>query len=151
MDYMNMEGFLGTRAPFFMDVVTLIVAVLPFLVGGAIYLAKLKMYKYHALAQRVIFVVSFIVLTYFETGARMAGGFDAFMKDSTVSHDYAFLVLIFHIAIAIATLIIWIFNLLMIKKLLHTNRHKKIGRMVFSGVVATSLTGLWVYALLFVY
>jgi putative membrane protein len=151
MEYMNMPGFLGTRAPFFMDVVTTIVAVLPLLVGGAIYLAKNKQYKYHALAQRVIFIVSVIVLTYFETGARFAGGFDAFMQGSSVSHNYAFLVLIIHIAIAIATLIIWIFNLVMIKKLLQTNKHKKIGKMVFLGVLATSVTGIWVYALLFIY
>ncbi len=151
MDYMFAEGFFGTRAPFFMDVVTLIVAVLPFLVAGAICLAKIKKYKYHALAQRIIFIVSFVVLTYFETGVRMVGGFEGLMKDSSVSHNYAFLVLVFHIAIAIATLIVWIFNLLMVKKLLQTGKHKKISIIVFSGVVATSMTGLWVYALLFVY
>lgn len=151
MEYMYVEGFLGTRAPFFMDVVTIIVAILPFLVTAAIYLAKLKMYKYHALAQRVIFVVSVIVLTYFETGVRVIGGFDVMMQGSQVSHNYAFFVLVFHIAIAVATLIVWIFNLFMTKQLLKSGKHRKVGLMVFSGVLATSLTGLWVYSLLFVF
>jgi putative membrane protein len=83
-------GFLGTRAPFFMDVVTLVVALLPLLVGSAIFLARKKLYKYHAYTQRVIFIVSVIVLTYFETGVRMVSGFEEFMKDSGVSQGYAF-------------------------------------------------------------
>jgi len=144
-------GFFGTRAPFFMDLVTLIVAFLPLLVGSAIFLAKKKMYKYHAYAQRIIFIVSVIVLTYFETGVRMIGGFDEFMKGSGVSHNYAFFVLIFHIAISVVTLIFWVTTLLMAHKQLKLKKHKQAGIIVFSGVVATSLTGIWVYFLLFVY
>ncbi|MEO1954528.1 MAG: DUF420 domain-containing protein [Campylobacterales bacterium] len=145
------EGFFGTRAPFFMDVVTLIVALLPLLVGSAVFLAKKKMYKYHAYAQRIIFIVSVIVLTYFETGVRMVGGFKEFMKGSGVSHDYAFFVLIFHITISVITLIFWITTLLIAQKQLKLNRHKTAGKIVFSGVVATSLTGIWVYFLLFIF
>ncbi|MDQ7067856.1 MAG: hypothetical protein Q9M40_07695 [Sulfurimonas sp.] len=40
MNYMFESGFLGTKAPFFMDFVTLLVALLPVLVYGAILLAK---------------------------------------------------------------------------------------------------------------
>jgi len=145
------QGFLGTRAPFFMDVVTLIVAFLPFLIAGAIYLAKIKKYKLHMLAQRTIFVVSVVVLTYFETGVRMVGGFKKFMEGSSVSHDYAFFVLIFHIAISVVTLIVWVTTLLLAHKQLKLKKHKQAGKIVFSGVVATSLTGIWVYLLLFVY
>jgi len=39
MNYMFQPGFLGTRAPFFMDFVTLIVAFLPLLIGVAIWTA----------------------------------------------------------------------------------------------------------------
>ena len=145
------EGFFGTRAPFFMDIVTLIVALLPLLVASAVFLAKKKMYKYHAYAQRIIFIISVIVLTYFETGVRMVGGFKEFMKGSGVSHDYAFFVLIFHITISVITLIFWITTLLMAQKQLKLNRHKTAGKIVFSGVVATSLTGIWVYFLLFIF
>ena len=56
MEYMFHEGFLGTRAPMFMDMVTLIVALLPFLVGSAIYFAKIRKYKVHAFLQIFIFV-----------------------------------------------------------------------------------------------
>ena len=151
MEYMFSQGFFGTRAPFFMDLVTLIVALLPLLVASAIYLAKTKRYKAHSYAQIAIFAVSVIVLGYFETGVRMVGGFDAFMEDSGVSHNYAFIVLVFHIAVSVITLIIWSTTIFMAKKQIKLGKHKKAGLMTFAGVVMTSLTGIWVYFLLFVY
>ena len=151
MDYMYQAGFLGTRAPIFMDVVTLIVAFLPLMMMGIISLARKKKYKLHARLQRVLFLVSFAVLTYFETGVRLGGGFDTFMQGSSVGHNYAFMVLIFHIAISIITLIIWVTTLLMAKKQLQLHKHRQAGKLTFLGVVLTSLTGIWVYMLMFVY
>lgn len=151
MEYMFEQGFFGTRAPLFMDMVTLIVALLPFLVAGAIYLAKIKKYKYHAFMQIFIFAFSVIVVSYFEYGVRLGGGYKYFIETTTSSHDYVFIVLMFHIAIALATLIVWSTTFIMIKKLLATHKHKKAGLLTFVGVVMTSLTGIWVYMLLFVY
>jgi len=151
MDYMFQTGFLGTRAPIFMDVVTLIVALLPLLLVGAIFLARAKKYKLHAMAQRVIFLVSVVVLVYFEFGVRLSGGFETFMKGSGVGHNYAFIVLVFHIAISVITLIVWGTTLLMAKKQLQLNKHKQAGIVTFFGVLATSLTGIWVYMLMFVF
>ena len=151
MDYMFQAGFLGTRAPIFMDIVTLIVSLLPFLMMGVISLARSKKYKLHALFQKILFLVSVVVLTYFETGVRMVGGFETFMKDSGVEHDYALIVLIFHITISVITLIIWVTTLIMAKKQLQLNKHKQAGKLTFLGVTLTSLTGIWVYLLMFVY
>jgi len=151
MDYMFDIGFLGTRAPFFMDFVTLIVALLPFLVAGAIYLAKIKKYKLHALAQTTIFIFAVVVLVYFEIGVRVGGGFNAFMEGSQVSHGYAFFVLMLHIAIAVATILIWGTSLFRAKKFLATKVHKLLGQISFVGILLTSLSGIWVYFLLFVF
>ncbi len=151
MHYMFEQGFLGTRSPFFMDFVTLIVALLPFLVAGSIYLATLKKYKLHSLSQIIIFSISVIVLVYFETGVRVGGGFNAFMDGSSVSHNYAFFVLILHIIISTVTLILWAITLFRVKKLLPNGGHKLLGRITFIGIVFTSLSGIWVYFLLFVY
>ncbi|WP_294961096.1 DUF420 domain-containing protein [Sulfurimonas sp.] len=150
-DFMFGAGFFGTRAPIFMDVVTLIVALLPLLVASAIYLAITKRYKAHAYAQIAIFAFSVIVLGYFETGVRMVGGFSFFMQESGVSHNYALIVLVSHIAISVITLTVWSVNIFMAKKQLQLNKHKKAGLMTFTGVVMTSLTGIWVYFLMFVY
>ncbi|MCX6075678.1 MAG: DUF420 domain-containing protein [Campylobacterales bacterium] len=151
MEYMFHHGFLGTRAPFFMDMVTLIVALLPLLVSAAIYLARIKKYKYHAFLQILIFAFSVIVLTYFEYGVRLGGGYKYFIEGTTASHNYVFIVLMFHIAISVATLILWVTTFAMIKIFLATHNHKKAGLLTFTGVVLTSLTGIWVYMLLFIY
>ncbi len=151
MNYMFESGFLGTRAPFFMDFVTLIVAALPFLMLGAIYFARIKKYKVHQIAQYALFVVSVVVVAYFEVGVRIGGGFDSFIEGSSVAHNYALIVLLVHILIAVVTLFMWILSLGRAKKYLREGKHKEMGKITFSGVVLTSLSGIWVYMLLFVY
>jgi len=159
MDYMFQSGFLGTRAPFFMDFVTIIVAILPLLVLGAIALAKVKSYKLHAFTQTTIFIISVIVVGYFEYGVRLGGGFDVFIKESHTSHSYALWVLLFHIMIAIISLFLWIKILINARKTQKNNMlpgkasisHKRLGIYTFLGIFLTGFTGLWVYALLFIY
>ncbi len=151
LNYMFDAGFFGTRAPFFMDLVTLIVAALPLLVTLAIMLARNKHYKAHAYVQIAIFAFSVIVVGYFEYGVRISGGFDAFMEESLVPYTYAFVVLIFHIAVATVTLVIWSMTIFRAKKQVELREHKKAGIRTFIGVVMTSLTGIWVYLLMFVY
>ncbi len=159
MDYMFQAGFLGTRAPFFMDFVTLIVAFLPLLLFIAIGMAKRKTYKLHAFTQTVIFIVSFIVVGYFEYGVRLGGGFNNFMEGSHASHDYALWVLIIHIIIATISLIVWVRTLLLAYKAnmrgelvgSFSASHKKAGFYTFIAICLTAFTGIWVYLLLFVY
>ncbi|HHD81652.1 MAG TPA: DUF420 domain-containing protein [Campylobacterales bacterium] len=152
-------GFLGTRAPFFMDFVMIMVVSLPILTLAAIALAKVKSYKLHQISQMVIFVVSVIVVSYFEYGVRVGGGFQAFMEGSNTGYTYAFYVLIFHIAIAVISLIIWVRTLWTARKAIQNNTlpgaasqaHKRAGQITFVGIFLTAFTGIWVYILLFVY
>lgn len=151
MDYMFQAGFFGTRAPFFMDFVTFIVAALPLLMMSIIMLARAKKYKLHGILQGVLYIVSVIVVVYFEYGVRVGGGFDFFMQDSGVEFTYALVVLIFHIMVALITLLIWTRALVMSKKHIEAGTHKSEGRKTFVGVVLTSFTGIWVYMLMFVF
>ncbi len=159
MEYMFAQGFLGTRAPFFMDFVTLIVTLLPLLVALAIVVAKKRQYEVHALLQTIIFVVSLVIFGYFEYGVRLGGGFEAYFQESGVGHNYAIIVLIVHIFIATVTLGLWISTIISAKKdrghkLLpgvHSLAHKKAGIRTFTGITLTSFSGLWVYLLLFVF
>ena len=159
MDFMFQPGFLGTRAPLFMDIVSVIVALLPFLIYGAISLAKNGNYSAHESVQKLLFVVSVIVVGFFEVGVRMEGGYKNLMEGSSVSHDYLLYVLIFHIIISVITLILWVKTLYTSKRYkkqstlpgLNSQAHKKDGQRTFIGIILTMLTGAWVYALLFVY
>ena len=157
MDYMFQPGFLGTRAPFFMDFVMIMVALLPLLVAVAISFAKKKNYRLHALVQTMIFVVAFIVVAYFEYGVRVGGGYEGFVKGSSVSHDYAFYVLIFHIIVSTVGFGIWAHTLITARRDfkkhtlpgLYSLVHKKAGIRAFIWIVLTAVTGIWVYILLF--
>ena len=151
MEYMFKQGFFGTRAPLFMDEVTLIVALLPILLYAAIKLAQKKHYKAHMLVQIFLYVTSIAVVLYFEAGVRAAGGFNAYEENSSVEHGYLFAVLVLHIAIALSTLIFWTFTVFSAKKEIKLGRHKRDGLITFAGVTLTSLSGIWVYLLLFVY
>ena len=151
LEFMNLPGIFGTRAPLFMDLVSLIVAFLPFLMLAIIFLARIEKYKLHALLQAILYGVSVLVLTFFEIGVRFVGGFESFMQGSGVGHNYAFIVLIFHILVSVITLIIWTTTLLTAKKQLQLGKHKRAGWLTFIGVTMTMLTGMWVYLILFVY
>ena len=160
MDYMFQPGFLGTKAPFFMDFVTLVVALLPLLVGIAISFAKRGDYTLHGTLQGIIFVVSVIIVGYFEYGVRLGGGYEAFVKNTHVSHNYLFAVLVVHIVIAVVTLGIWSSTLLHAYKEsrrggvlpgVGSEAHRRAGVRTFIGIALTSLTGIWVYLLLFVF
>jgi len=157
MDYMFQPGFLGTRAPFFMDFVMIMVALLPLLVAIAISFAKKKNYTVHALMQTSIFVIAVIVVGYFEYGVRAGGGYEGFVKGSSVSHNYAFYVLIFHIIVAVIGFLIWAYTLVVARKYdkdrtlpgRYSKVHQKYGKMSFIAIIATAVTGIWVYILLF--
>jgi len=159
MEYMFQPGFLGTRAPFFMDFVTIIVTFLPLLIMLAVLLAKKKMFKLHIAAQIFLFIFSFIVISYFEYGVRVDGGFEAFVKESSLPEQFIYYFLIFHIVVSIFTLVWWSRTLITGMIAYRNNRlpgslsatHKRLGIQSAWGIFLTSLTGLWVYLFLFVF
>ncbi len=159
MDSIFQPGFLGTRSPLFMDIVSVIVALLPFLIFGAILLAKKKNYKAHESVQKLLFVVTVIVVAFFEFGVRFVGGYKILMEGSSVGHNYFIYVLIFHIIISVVTLGLWTMTLYRARRYkrqktlpgMDSNAHKKEGQRTFIGIILTMLTGGWVYALLFVF
>ena len=104
-------------------------------------------------------MVTVIVVAFFEYGVRVAGGYKILMEGSSVPHDYFVYVLIFHIIIAVVTLVLWMMTLYYAKRYkrhrtlpgLNSIPHKKDGQRTFIGIILTMLTGAWVYALLFVF
>ena len=158
MDYMFTEGFLGTRAPFFMDFVMIMVIALPFLVFIAISFATKKNYRAHSLTHQWIFGIAVVVVSYFEYGVRVGGGYEKFSQGSGVSHDYSFIVLIFHIIVALIGFVIWLKLILNARKDserkvlpgMNSAQHKKDGKRAFLWINLTAITGIWVYIILFV-
>ncbi len=159
MEYMFMQGFLGTRAPFFMDIVTLIVVALPLLLAFVIAMARFGFHKTHISLQYLLLVVSVAVLVYFEYGVRLDGGFARYVQTSGVGSGYITTVLIGHILTALITLFYWTITMINARRDrayrglpgVYSPTHRTAGIKTFVLITLTSVSGLWVYLLLFVY
>ncbi len=142
-----------------MDFVTLIVTLLPFLIMLAIYLARQQMYRLHILFQLFLYLFSIIIVSYFEYGVRVNGGFESFAEESSIPKRLLFYFLIFHIIVSIVTVVWWsrtiIAGLIAYRNDLLPGKlsaaHKSLGIQSAWGIFLTSLMGLWVYLFLFVY
>lgn len=147
-------GFLGTEAPLYMDMITVYFALLPLLMGIAILMAVKKKFKEHYIMQMFIYITTIIFVVIFEIGIRISGGFNAFI-DGTITDYYGMATfLIVHIVIAIISVVLW-------TKLIYTGRrdylknqnqhssHKKLGKIVYVGMVITSVMGVSIYYFLF--
>ncbi len=159
MEYMFVDGFLGTKAPFFMDFVTIIVALLPLLAYFGIWFARKGYYSFHIFYQTVLFLFAIIVVAWFEYGVRAGGGFSSFVLGNPRPHWLLISILVLHIVISTATTIYWAKTLWQAYKNHKRGnlpggfslRHIARAKLLLIGIFLTALTGIWVYLLLFVY
>jgi len=151
------DGFLETGAPMYMDIITLYFGLLPLLMGSAILLAVQKKYELHYKAQVTIFVITLLVVGLFEVGVRVSGGFSAFMQESNAHYTFMIVFLVIHIIIALISVVLYsllIYSAVSEYRLHNTpvvKSHKKLARVVYIGMTMTSLTGVMIYYLLFVF
>jgi len=148
-------GFLGTRALWFMDVVTIWFALLPFLLAGAIFLAMRRHYLLHARVQTVLFALTLAMVVLFEVGVRFSGGFLSYAEGSSVAFSALATLLVVHILIAVAAVALWAW--LLVDTLLRFRRegrvamsHRRFGQITYAGMTVTSFLGVLIYLLLFV-
>jgi putative membrane protein len=150
-------GFLGTSAPFYMDLVTFYFGILPLLMGTAIFMAVKKRYELHYKMQLSIFVLTLLVVGVFEVGVRISGGFSAFMEQSNANATFMIIFLLIHILIALATVVLYsilIYSAVKefrLKSAPVVKSHKKLGILVFLGMSVTSFMGVTIYYFLFAY
>lgn len=150
-------GFLGTKAPLFMDIVTLIVVLLPFLLWGSIFLVKRKKYKLHKQTQIMLFIITILVVVFFEYGVRLDGGIKKYLTYTDISDSFVIGFLVFHITIASGTIILWsrlmYLSLKASKSFLpgkFSAYHKKFAKVTNIAIILTAVTGFGVYYILFV-
>jgi putative membrane protein len=149
-------GFLGTRALWFMDLVTLWFAVLPFMMGGAIVTAMRKRYELHKTLQAVLFLLTLVMVVIFEVGVRFSGGFLAYAEHSSVPFGALTTLLAVHILIAVAAVGAWAWLLIDSWRRYRERgevppSHKGYGKLVYAGMTVTSILGVLIYLLLFVF
>ncbi|MCJ7766235.1 MAG: DUF420 domain-containing protein [Thiovulaceae bacterium] len=152
-------GFLGTRAPLFMDLVTIYFGLLPFLVGYSITLAVKGNYRSHFKSQAALFLLSMVMVVVFEIGVRLSGGFSAYMQGSALSYNGVMLYLFVHILIALFTVIAWGVTVYRSMKAFvqegasspYFIQHKKKARWLYLAIVVTSVMGCSMYPILFIF
>lgn len=148
-------GFLGTRALMYMDIVTLYFAILPFLLAFSIYQAIRGNIKLHYQSQFIILAITIVMVLIFEIGVRLTGGFVEYAKQSPLSYDFLLLFLVVHIFIALMAVGGWIYLIISTYKsyqngiLEKSEKHRKMGKWIFSALTLTSIMGCSIYLFLF--
>ncbi|MDY0116021.1 MAG: DUF420 domain-containing protein [Sulfurimonadaceae bacterium] len=151
------QGFLGTGAPLYLDIVTIYFAILPFLLFGGIAFAINRNHEMHYKMQLSTFLLTLVMVVIFELGMRMSGGFGKYMEDVNINETFMFGFLIFHILIALISVVLWtilIYSAVKEYKLQHepiVKSHKKLGMIVYAGMSMTSFTGILIYYFLFMH
>ena len=149
-------GFLGTRAPLYMDIVTLYFTFLPILLFISIRFAVKKKIRKHYLSQLVVYLVTLIMVVIFEVGVRLDGGYLKYSQESNVSIVFLNAFLIVHIIVATLSVVAWSFLLYSSYKSYMTSDafnekvHKYRAKIVTFSLVVTSMMGVGMYFFLFI-
>jgi len=148
-------GFLGTRAAFYMDMVTLYFAILPFLLGLSIRQAVIGNIALHYHSQMAILGLTVVMVIVFEVGVRIEGGFVEYVKMSPVSYDFLLLFLAVHIFIALMAVGGWVYLIITSYRTYlqggkeAMGKHRKMGKWIFAALTLTSVMGCSIYLFLF--
>ncbi len=152
------SGFLGTRAPFYMDVVTLYFVLLPLLLSWGIREAIKGHIRRHIRIQLGVFFITFLCIVFFETAVRLDGGFLYYAQSSRFSLAFLGFYLALHSSIAIIALGGWMYLIIASVKAYRQQgaghpyfaKHKKIAKPLFFALVISALMGAGFYGMLFI-
>ncbi len=155
MEYIVNGGFLGTKAPLFMDMTIIILFLIPLLIGGSIWLAKKEYYEIHHKIQLISFILSLLTLIYFTYNIYSMGDVDLYIKDTII--DAKALIYVY-ITIFIITNIFWYRTLKFALEDssrralpgLYSSSHKRWGKVTAIFVCANSIIYMVVYLILFI-
>jgi putative membrane protein len=148
-------GFLGTRAVFYMDLVTVYFAILPFLLAFSIRQAVIGNISLHYKSQMAILILTVVMVLIFEIGVRISGGFAEYVKASPISYDFLLLFLLVHILVAFLSVVGWIYLIVtsyrtyMKEGCEGMKKHRKMGKWIFASLTLTSIMGCSIYLFLF--
>lgn len=142
------------QAPFYMTAVTIYFIILPFLLASSIFQAVKKRYELHLKSQLAIFILTILVIIYFEIMLRIEGGFLYYKQFTNVPESFMLIYLIVHILIAILGVILWAYLIFSSvkaykRKSLDNKRHKLLGKIVFSLITISCIMGTGIYFMLF--
>ncbi len=159
----GIDGFLGTRATFMLDVVVLaMLAVLP-LLGWSIYLVKYRnQYALHKKIQLTLGGVLLVTVILFELDMRVNGWRDRaeaspyFGQEGSI--DWVAIVLGVHLCFAVTAAVLWTVVIVQALRRFpqppapaeHSPWHRRFGKLAAYDMLCTAVTGWIFYWLAFV-
>jgi len=158
VEYLFNIGFLGTRAPYYMDGIIVYLLLLPILIVFSISFASSRQYGLHRFMQTVLFLLTLVTIVSFNYGIYMVEDFDKLMAVSSVGYNQAFYLLIFQTILSMIMLILWLSTLLFAisdrrRRALpgfYSRSHKTSGRRLFVVIILAILTIVCFYWLAYV-
>jgi putative membrane protein len=159
----GIDGFLGTRATFMLDVVALAMALLLPVLGWSIYLVKYRRrYALHKKVHLTLGIVLLVTIAAFEADMRVNGWRDRAAASPYVSHegsiDWVTLSLGVHLCFAVTTALLWAIVIIQALRQFpkppapspHSPRHRRVGKLAAIDLLCTAVTGWLFYWLAFV-
>ncbi len=143
-----MEGFLGTRGDFIVDLVMTVSGFLPFLLMFTFYLAAIGKYDMHKYMQIGLFTILTLLVIALELDVRfgkisLIGSLSPYYGTTELT-----VVFVIHLFFAISSLVAWFWLLLKTlkryPKVFYFN-HKKWGKIIFWDIVFMVITGWILY------
>jgi len=159
MEYMFQLGFLGTKAPFFMDIVMIFMILLPFLVILSIWLTIKEYYTVHSNIQRLLFLTTITLFGYSIYNIYFVIGFDYYLQNSSINSTITLYLLILYMVVEIITTIIWYYTIKFAiadsqrRALpgLYSTSHGKSGKVSMFFIILSSLLYIFLYIVLFIF
>lgn len=158
LSQLEVAGFLGTRASFYVDIIISFLALLPILSALSIVFAIRKYLKLHQFTQFLLFFLTLTSLSLFAYFVHYLNGFDNLVTKSSIDATTISILLVVHVMVSILTLVYWLFSLmnaLADKKRralpgVYSESHATAGKRVFKSIVVTAGTSVALYWVLFI-
>ncbi len=152
------QGFLGTRADFLTDLITVGYGIIPTILYLSSLRARRGQHRLHRNVQCLCLALLTVILILFEVNIRSRGGSDAlYLQSSFAETPMLRFSLLGHLAIAVSTYLGWVALTVVSWRRFQTALpggfsavHRRVGIAVIVGNVATSVTGIWLYVIGFV-
>jgi uncharacterized membrane protein YozB (DUF420 family) len=147
-----MQGFLGTRGDFIIDMVMTISGFLPFLLLFAFYLAARGKYNAHKYLQIILFITVTILVAALELDIH-SGELPKISKLSPYSETKELMIIfVVHLFFAVSAFAGWFW--LIVKSMIRYPKyfefdHKRMGRFVFLNILMMAITGWILYWMTF--
>jgi len=157
VEYLFDIGFLGTRAPYYMDGIVVYLLSLPILMTFSIFFATNRKYALHRFTQTLLFIVTLSVLLVFNYGIYILENFDTLMITSSLGEKQLFSLFIIETFLSVFLLIRWLTILLFAgadrrrRGLpgLYTLGHRKSGKRLFVIMLVTVFSSAYLYWMLY--